>query len=951
MWIGTQEGLNLFDGRTFQVFSKQSQPKKRLGGSFISDIVEDKKRNLVWVLTSYGDICGIDLRTRVIKKRLTHDSDKKPLSGKWMRSIALQGDTLWLAGLGAISGYNIESGSFISVDILQKASITKGDCNVSRLVVDKQNRLWLFCDGYGILTLDKQLGIYKRYRTELLNKVSEKRKLRFWDVSFHDSLLYVGTSWGVRVFKPAEKSITYLKKATNNLIDTAEILSLTFSTSQKVFFSTPNGFWSYDFLKKETAAYRDQHGDEDWLTLTYQIFYDNLAKKLWVGTQSGLASFDALPSPFTIFSKSSKSNTRIKHAFSLLPVSSNEVYCGDENGLFHIYIATKEITKIDNGSSNLLLFKDKVGHIFVSNKSGFYLLTEKSLTRIHKKIPSLKQLETDQFSCALQFNDSILLFGSVIQKGLYVWNNRTGELKIFHNDSVKHTLANLSIINNLYKSNNEKIFILTEKAIIQFDPLTGDNRTYIIKKEDNAESFVNFMDMCETPDNYWIATYGDGLLKLDKNFNLIKRISTSNGLKNDCVYKVFPFKNTSILATTNYGLSVIDSDNYNTQTYFQFDGLHSSLFEQLCGYQYAEKIYAGGVNGFSIIDPAILFSNPNPPRLYINKVTIQTKNNTIDTSNIDLKELNIPNDVIQVTIFMSGLNYKNPTRTSYEYKLNNKQGSWVNLGSQNFINLPHLPPGNYTFLFRSANEAGVWNKEPIIINLKYLPKWYQTLFFRLMLIFFIIAFSYALYRYRLLQFRKQQEIRTEIASDLHDDIGSILNSVKIFTHLAKKEPGKDNYLNLIEDSLTQATLGLRDMIWVLDDSRDTVYEVMERIKNYSLPVCQAKKISLQSHIETESSSLSLNKTEKRNLLLISKEAINNSIKYSNCQTITITIKQTRSKVFLCIQDDGNGFNLTLLTKGNGLKNIQRRAEQINSIADFITTPGQGTRIIIKKKMK
>ena len=67
-WIGTQEGLDLYDGKSFIVFSNQSEEKHRLGGSFISDLAEDKKRHLLWVMTSYGDICAIDLTTWTIRK-------------------------------------------------------------------------------------------------------------------------------------------------------------------------------------------------------------------------------------------------------------------------------------------------------------------------------------------------------------------------------------------------------------------------------------------------------------------------------------------------------------------------------------------------------------------------------------------------------------------------------------------------------------------------------------------------------------------------------------------------------------------------------------------------------------------------------------------------------------------------------------------------------------------
>ena len=949
MWIGTQEGLNLFDGRDFQIFSKQARVENRLGGSFVIDIAEDKKRNLLWVLTAYGDICGIDLTTRVIKKRIIADKDNQLLSRKWVRSITIQDDILWIAGLNMISAFNIPENSFRTVDMLRKTGMTAADCNISKLSVDNQNRLWIFSDGYGIAVVDKNADLLYQFRSDLADGMAQKKKLRFWNIIYRQDQLYAGTSWGLRVFDINTRSVTLLKKPFRSIIDTAEILSLAFSSPTHIFFSTPNKFYGHDLVSHQTEIYSDHDREDDWLTLTYQTFYDSITQKLWVGTQSGLASFDGSTTPFTIFSRSSGSITRIKHAFSILPLSANEIYCGDENGLFYIHTATKEIEQIDHASSNLLLFKDMRGNIFLSNKSGFYLVKDKKLQPAHLSFPALAKLETDQLSCALQYNDSIILFGSVIQKGLSVWNVRSGELKIFHNDSARHSIRSLSIINNLYKNSSGEAFILTEKSIIRFNPLTEASTVYTVTDKKTKTSFANFMDMCETSDNYWIATYGDGIIEADKNFNSTNSISANDGLSNNCVYKVFPYKDKSIIATTNNGLTILDCKTNSVQKYYQSDGLHSSFFEQVCGVQYEEKIYAGGVNGFTVIDPAILFSNPHPPQFYLNKLICQTRRGTTDTTNIFLDHFIIPNDILQVTISFSGLNYKNPLRTSYAYKISENGGDWISLGSQNFINLPVLSPGRHTLLFKTANEAGVWNDKPLTLVLTYLPKWYQTIWFKLAISILAATFFWGLYQYRLTQIKKQQLIRKNIASDLHDDIGSTLHAVKVFTHLAKKEPHKTEHLNLAEESLTRVTLGLRDIIWVLDDSHDTLFDLMERIKKSALPIANAKDISIECSVVGETAGKQVSKTEKRSLLLIAKEAINNSIKYADCKKITVQLQQNKKNICLTIRDDGKGFDTLANSEGNGLRNIHYRAAQIQYNCSIVSGPEKGTIVEITKK--
>lgn len=950
MWIGTQEGLNMFDGHEFQNFTKQSTDKHRLGGSFISDLAEDKKRKCLWVQTAYGDVCAIDLQTREVCHRVP-PYHNQPQGIRWNRCLYIQGDTLWMGGLDFIVGYDIARKTYLTTDILKQSKIGRGECNIAKIWFDHQQNMVLLSDGFGMIVLDKNFNLSQTFKTSDLQQEHQNAKLRFWDLDYHNNYLYVATSAGIRTFTAdMEQPMRLTTFEVPAVAAHEEVKSLKVISDSCLLFSTAKGFYQYDLKPLKITQYREVDYEDDWFNTTFQLYCDTDSKQVWIGTQDGVATFSFERNPFQTFSQSSTSNTRLKHLYTVLPVGKNTVYCGDQNGLYKVNTNNREISEIDTTSFNLMLFKDNKENVFVSNRNGLYLIEQKGITPAYHKFPVLKSLHADQLNCGIQYNDSLVLFSSIIQKGIYLWNTRSQTIQTFHQDSTNHSIDGLVIVNYMYKTQAGEVLILTEKAIISFNPLSGTSKSYVIRDNSSGKVITNIMDICETDHHYWLASYGSGLIQTDKAFQIKEVLTTENGLGNNCLYRVFSPQEGSIIATTNGGLASIDINPLNVRNYAQSDGLHANEFEQLCGYYQNNELFAGGTNGFTLIDPYALPHNGQSPGLYLRALEVNTRSGLLDTCHITLEKMIIPTDVLQTTLSLSALNYSNPKAVTYAYKIKELHTDWINLGKQNTVTLIGLSHGEYTVQMRACNEDGVWTHKPLEIQLIYLPQWYETVTFKILSLCAVALFIYAMLRYRIDQLKKQQQIRKEIGNDLHDDIGSALNTLKIFTHLAQREPEKQEHLGQIEESITQATMGLRDMIWVLEDEEDTIFELMERIKKFGMPVCTANHIRLITTLQSEKNTRPLEKNEKRNLLLIAKETITNSIKYANCRRISVHLTQTRNELTLQIKDDGIGFNPDRIVYGKGLKSIRYRAQQVFFEVDITTSPGQGTLVSLKKEM-
>lgn len=463
----------------------------------------------------------------------------------------------------------------------------------------------------------------------------------------------------------------------------------------------------------------------------------------------------------------------------------------------------------------------------------------------------------------------------------------------------------------------------------------------------NTDAPYNVLfDICEAKDYFWIAAYGTGLIQIDTHFNSIKNFSGEDGLSSTGVNTVFPVNDSLIFISTNNGLSVLNLNTYKFSNYYHEDGLNSNAFEENCGIYKNDKIYVGGLNGFTIIDPGLFSTNKVPPELYLNHIRIETNDGFIDTSNVLLHTIQIPSNVLQTTLSFSALNYSNPLRTAYAYRIKELNSDWIPLGTQNIVSLIGLSPGKHSLLVKSANEHTVWNSKPLELSLIYLPKWYETDLFKLSILLVAIAVIYGLYKLRINQLKKELRIRTKLASDLHDDLGSTLNSVNVYTNLAILEKGKEKHLYKIRESIQEALLGIRDIIWILDDKKGTFEDLVKRVDQFALPLCEAYDIAFMQHCSSDALGYILNQEEKRNVYLIIKESITNCIKYADAHEIQITILMNKGKPTVTIADDGKGFDSSKNMSGNGLKNMKSRAAQIHYNISIRSL--SGTTIELKK---
>ena len=194
---------------------------------------------------------------------------------------------------------------------------------------------------------------------------------------------------------------------------------------------------------------------------------------------------------------------------------------------------------------------------------------------------------------------------------------------------------------------------------------------------------------------------------------------------------------------------------------------------------------------------------------------------------------------------------------------------------------------------------------------------------------------------------KQLQMRNQIASDLHDEVGSSLSSILMLGKMASVEKnGKDEIINKINSNAAEMIERISDIVWATNPKYDDGKNLNEKISNYIMQINQLPKITINLNIGSEVAGIKFQMDIRRNVFLIIKEAINNILKHANAEIIVIDIHSSQKKLLLNVTDNGNGFDTLHSNDGNGLENMQARAESVGGNFSLTSIQGKGTKISI-----
>ncbi len=298
----------------------------------------------------------------------------------------------------------------------------------------------------------------------------------------------------------------------------------------------------------------------------------------------------------------------------------------------------------------------------------------------------------------------------------------------------------------------------------------------------------------------------------------------------------------------------------------------------------------------------------------------------------------------------------------YQYRLEGADADWSALSEQRTVTFASLAPGRYRFLVRAVNSDGIASAEPATIAFTILSPVWQRWWFLALVALGAGLTIYALYGYRVARLLEMANMRTRIATDLHDDIGANLTRIALLSEVAGRnrggersphgggpggapdDPEEDGPLKSIARIARESVGSMSDIVWAINPARDSLLDLTRRMRQHADEVFTLRDIALRFDAPGAHDSVRLGVDVRRDLLLIFKEAVNNSARHSGCSRVDIDLCVEGPRLVLSLADNGSGFDTSLESEGQGLMSMRRRAHRLKGTLEIASSAGAGTTV-------
>ena len=968
MWFGTQYGLDRYDGYKFKVYTPDSARPDSISSAYIYALFADRD-GMIWIgCGQYLD--RLDPTTESIKHyRLKLGAEKSPAATVTQISQDRAG-ILWLSTANGLYGLDPKTGrvtQHYSHDPANPLSLSSN--NIATAGEDRSGRFWV-TDANTLEQLDRTTG-------GVSVRVPLAASAPFYED--HSGLLWIRYNGGsgIASLDPATQQVTVysLYDEKTGMALAASVVAVLEDKDGFLWLGTAGAGLLRVNRKQGTAIrYRNRPADPSSLAEDRVIaLKQDREGNIWVGLHA--SEPNVFPAKQPLFRPLMKEG--------LNPNSMGEHFVNS-------------------------IFEDRRGVLWVST-TGALLGIDQKTGKYRLYPPPGKGLTND--IVAIEQDHSGTMWVGTIGNGLNRFEPETGRFTAYLHNPGDSSSVSSNAVNQLFVDHTGRIWAGTFDGLNLFDPTSG--RFVVYRRNNEAEpvygiaedkdgvlwlggnsglqrfdpktgKFTGYQHKLDDPNSIsddrvlnvyidqagaiWAATQ-DGLNKLDRQSKTFTRYFARDGLPSNRVNCIEPDASGHLWISTTAGVSQFDPRTRVFKNYSVADGLPGMDLTGWCGCAKSRtgEIYFGGFSGGTAFNPDEITNTTYVPPVVFTDFQLagvsvgMGRGSPLKRSITYAQGVTLSHTQTMFSLEFAALSYTSQASNRYRYRLEPLDPTWHEVGSgQRLVSYNRLPAGNYTFRVQDATSHGPWSDPGASLRIELLPPWWNTFWFRAVVVALVLVSMYASHSYRMRQIARQFELRleervserTRIARELHDTLlqsfQGLIFRLQAVGNLLPEGKAKDQ----LEKSLQRADQAIaegRSTVFELRSSATTTNDLANAVR--ALGEELATEDAAAFHLMVEGPSRDLQPIVRDEIYRITCEGLRNAFGHARASQIETEITYGERQFLLRIRDNGEGIPSSILEAGRtghyGLAGMRERARQIGGKVEIWSGAGTGTEIELK----
>ena len=958
MWFGTPDGLCRYDGSVLTSYKYKPLNENEPTNNFVrGKLAEDKKGN-IWYSNETG-IYKWDVLTEKIV--IAFPFLKEHYKNSQFSTIDLdEMGNLWMLNLPfGLTRFNIESRQVKIFALplykrwtsVQYAFYTADDDNIWLRVVTNNEPFFKFNKKKEVFTAE--------FAGNPPHAIFFDKKKKV--LAYEDKLIiqYKNKTEPVSIPKIINgKKVSYF--SFNGLMDSHQRIWMT---------ARGNGLFYYN---ENDGSFHEYHHDNSKIKslpfdLTICLFIDR-SDNLWIGIDGGgVARIDLKQPKFNLFPLSEGDYPVLNDYFTKCFYEDNKkrIWFGSHNNGFSIYNpVTSELKNYRNipskptslpANSVAGFYKDKRGNMWIGTNSGISIFNEKtsSFTTLPiRNLPPLHRYVNLFVFKFIELKNGDLLVATLLGLVRISFTKAGQPAGIYYGNKP------------FLQSTTTDVVEMDDNSILVALPALGLYHLQPTKTGfDSIKTYFNGVDLrCIRRDEQhknmvWIGS-GKGLIQFDIATQKFKIWDEKDGLANSYVYGCLEDEKHNLWISSNGGLSYLDRSTNRIDNYTFQDGLQSNEFNTQAFYKSTTNtFYFGGIKGFNWFQSKKFTSDPYKPQAAITQIEVDNIPFAADSALLLHSYIHLPYNKNDLNFKFAALDYTRPEANRIQYKLQGWDANWTTAYERS-ARYSNLPPGKYTMIVKASNAAGLWSNEETLTIIIHRPFWQQVWFHALLIVVLVLIIILATYTYaqqrvkqKMHMLEKQAAINAErnrISKDMHDEIGNGLTHIALLSELMQLQhetaPAVKKDIKAISTSAGKLVQTMSEIIWSMSPQNDTLDNLLAYIREQSQLYFESLNVVYTIEFPDVLPHIKLTNEERRNVFLVTKEALANAMKHAHATHIHLSMVITDTVYCFNVTDDGIGMAAhKIRVSSNGLKNMRKRMDDIGGTIEWI--PGkQGTRV-------